>query len=456
MKKYTKEFLIEEVQRYYNTYNKVPTRKDIDVDKEYPSVYQYGKFFTSWKDVLNSSGFETKPVLDDYKDNIISEYINGVPLKEIANKYECEQGTILNFIDKYNIPRRNNRWTKEQIQILKDKYSSETWDNLLELLFPFSKEDIEKKACKLKIKRDCYYGMYSQEDIDWLLINYSTSSNNDILKRFPNRTLQAIRTKASELGVKIREFWSEEELEKLKELYPYEKDNYKLADIFNRSRDAIVLTAGKLGLKKEFLKSDTEETKEQKRIEMIKDLQDFANELGRTPFQSEVAENKNIACETSYRRFFGSYSEACVQAGLEPNMNIFGDCKPVLLSKNNDICLSKYELYITNIFIDNNLKYIKEALYKDIIKDDYRCGLKRCDWLIDGIIVEYFGLMDKDYYKKKVIEKMQICKDNNVRLIDLYPNDIINNFAGLREKFYNYNINLNINYLNQYLLCCNY
>lgn len=42
-------------------------------------------------------------------------------------------------------------------------------------------------------------------------------------------------------------------------------------------------------------------------------------------------------------------------------------------------------------------KLIKKK-YSEIFPDDCRCGQKRCDWYIDGDIVEYFGMLEKEAY----------------------------------------------------------
>lgn len=77
------------------------------------------------------------------------------------------------------------------------------------------------------------------------------------------------------------------------------------------------------------------------------------------------------------------------------------------------------------------------------------------DFLInDKIITEYYGMYKdnppnnifKDY-KEKTIRKNEYYKSNNFLFIDLYPEDIKNNFAGLKRKFesffmQNFNIKL--------------
>lgn len=126
----------------------------------------------------------------------------------------------------------------------------------------------------------------------------------------------------------------------------------------------------------------------------------------------------------TYIRKFGSYSNACKLLDLPININIFGNSVQAYTSINGDICYSSSELIITNYLYANGINYKKEVLYKDIINDE-RCKSKRCDWLIsDNIIVEFFGMPRKKFYEIRMNEKRVICKDNNIRLIELFEKDL--------------------------------
>jgi hypothetical protein len=170
--------------------------------------------------------------------------------------------------------------------------------------------------------------------------------------------------------------------------------------------------------------------------ELIKDLQEFAKELCRTPIGIEVSANKNMAHHMSYVRYFGSYTNACKEAGLVPCYDGSVYVTHVYYSKNNDLCLSQAELQITNLFIDNDVDYLKEVMYRDLVKDDYR-GFKRCDWVLGDLVVEYFGMPERVSYQKRIVEKRELCEKNGLQLLELYPEDIGRgkNLDGLIEKF---------------------
>lgn len=312
------------------------------------------------------------------------------------------------------IETKTNKWDENKLKILKDNYTNMDWDILLKLLHPFSKDDIIHKAYTLNLKRNNYY--YSQEEINLIKKYYTKLSVSELKNMLPNRSEQSIMVKANKLGIISRERWSEEEIEILINYYKDETNFEVQKYLSNRSLSAIQCMAGKLGLNKTY--SKREFTNEY----LIFKLKCLAKTLNRTPTFWDFADN-DIPSIRSYSRYFGNYKNACDEAGLDWNDN-FNRYINIFYSLNGDTCYSSAELFITNFFIENNINYKKEFFYKDIINDE-RCGLKRCDWLINNnIICEYFGLMHLDNYKIKTKEKISICEDNNISMICLYPSDL--------------------------------
>jgi hypothetical protein len=155
---------------------------------------------------------------------------------------------------------------------------------------------------------------------------------------------------------------------------------------------------------------------------MIGQLLELSKILERTPLGEELFEN-GLPSSATYKRYFGSYFNACKLAGLPTNSNLFGKsihCK----SLNDDLCLSKSEKIITDFFILNNISYKKDQKYNIYMKD-IRCKNKTVDWIINNnIFVEYFGLSDKPIYNKRMEEKRTICRDCNIVLIGLERKDL--------------------------------
>jgi len=376
----------------------------------------------------------------DHK-GVIEDYLSGMDTKEIVKKHKLNDiNYIYHILKKNNIKtQRNYKWTPQLIGLLSDKYPTTEWDELLIIFKPFSKEDIFTKASKLKIKR-LLNAVWTEDDINILKEYFGKVSSKELQELLPYRSVESINTKANKIGLESRIKWSEDEIDRLKREYPYHL-NDELSRMFgNRTADAIMGMAVKLGLSKD---QDSHLESIYNKNMLILEFQDFAIELGRTPIGIEVSANKNMAHAKTYERYFGSYIGACKAAGLVPCYDNSVYVTRAYYSKNNDICLSQAELQITNLYIDNGVEYKKEVLYRDLVKDDY-CGYKRCDWVLGDLIVEYFGMPERESYQKRIVEKREICKRNDLQLLELYPEDIKRgkNLEGLIKKFRLVGINL--------------
>ncbi|MFF3148479.1 homing endonuclease associated repeat-containing protein, partial [Streptomyces sp. NPDC057927] len=187
-----------------------------------------------------------------------------------------------------------------------------------------------------------------------------------------------------------------------------------------------------LGLKKE--EEAFEKYREFTREKLLIKLRELYVKLGRVPMQEDITDDKDMPGIVTYHRMFGSYSRACELIGLQANASIFGRVYGTY-DQDGNVCLSKSEKLIGDILIENNIKFEKEILYKNIIPD-YDSKNIRCDWLIDNkVVVEFFGMMDRDDYKIRANAKIRLCEKNNIKLVKLYPEDIRYNFLGLINKF---------------------
>lgn len=357
------------------------------------------------------------------------DYLTMSP-SEIKHKYKISHSVLFSTVKELNI-NKNRRWSEEQLLYLSENYGHEDWDVLLDKLYPFDKEAIIAKSYKLKIKRECFG--WTDGEIDILKSKYGEINFKDLCELLPNKTETAIMSKASKLDLKYREWWKDAEIEEFKVLYPI-TDTKLLCEKYNRSESSLISLAANLGLKKD--ESYWDIIKNDRKPEYIKKLKAFAKELGRTPTSREVNDNEEMGGILTYHRYFGSYSSACEEAGLDVNRCLFGEENVVFKSKNGDVCLSKSEMIITDFMIDNNIPYQKseKLLYTKFIEDD-RFGTRRFDWLINNsIIVEYFGMMDKNHYKERTEYKLNLCKENNVEIIELYPEDLRKGLKGVKEK----------------------
>jgi hypothetical protein len=268
-----------------------------------------------------------------------------------------------------------------------------------------------------KMKREEY--CYSAQDIEYIKENFknSTESINKIAQHL-NKTFNAIQMKIFKLGLTKSRLWSDQEIKIMIKYYPY-LSNVKLIKKYlpNRSKDAIVAMAQKLNL----VKSEDKDNKYFNKEEMINDLRKLAEKIGRTPYQFELVEN-GLPSGKSFDRYFGRYSNACVEAGLTPNSLVFGKGIGMMASDGSK-CASRSEYIISEYLIKNNILFIREARYKDYINDE-RCGDKRVDWVVKDYFIEFFGMPEKEQYKNRMQEKIAICQDHNIKLISLFRNDL--------------------------------
>lgn len=312
--------------------------------------------------------------------------------------------------------RKNFKWTDEKINILKEVYPTNDWNILIDKLGTNDKMIIMSKASSLKIKAEKYF--YTEEEVNFLKNNYMDMSCKELSLNL-GKTISSVKEKMNKLRLVKVEKWSEDELVLLENVYPHYPNRYLSEKFFvNRASYSIRRMALKLG----YHKTKEKGMKRFNSDDMLERLKNLSIKLGRTPLYNELV-GYGLPSPKSYERYFGGYINACELLDLEINCSIFG-LNNGCYSINNDFCYSKSEKVVTDFFINNNVKYIKEDYYRNYINDN-RCNTKRVDWVIgDNVFVEFFGLpKNKKYYEKMEI-KRSICNDNNVVLTELFEKDL--------------------------------
>ncbi|MED3792323.1 hypothetical protein P4571_07700 [Niallia alba] len=429
MSKDKKEKLLQFIIEYNQKYNRLPKKKDLDSNVSFPPYYQYKKYFGNMNNAYILAGF--KPLMKVFTESEIKEitdlYLNSTEkVKDIGNKYGVDEGRIISLMKRMGISGRNKKWSKRQIEILRDIYPTQSWDFILEKLSPFTKDDILHKASSLKIEKSNFG--FNEKQVKFLVDNYSNYTIKE-LANLLGKTESSVAAKAGRLGLLKKEKWSNEEIVIMRKYYE-NSSSAKMCELLpKRHSNSIIDMSSKLGLYKKYNVYEDEVIKN----ELLRDLISFAKHLGKTPTLPEIRNNENLRGASTYIRYFGSYSQACKEAGLPVNSMMFGKAYHIS-SKNGDFCLSLAEKNITDILIDNGIKYDKEILYKDIIKN-YKENAIKSDWVINNVIVEYFGMCDRADYRKRMMKKINLCKEYNYPLIDLYPSDLKNNYEGLIKKF---------------------
>jgi len=310
--------------------------------------------------------------------------------------------------------KKYTRWTEERKSFLIENYPFETQNFLMENL-GISWDSILHKASELKVIRR---NIFTQDEIDFIVDNYKTMRYRDIAKIL-KRDESTVACKINNIGLVKTSKWTNKEIELLKESYPNYTNKYLSEKIFpDRAIYSIRTKANKMGIHKSILTGRKRYDQET----LIEDLIALSEKLNRTPMLEDLVKN-GLASGKTYERYFDGYRNACRIAGLKINSNLWGR-SIICESISGDICFSKSEKIITDFFIENNIRYEKEVRYDDILEDN-RCGERIVDWILpNNIFVEYFGMPEKPLYKEKMNEKIKLCKENNIILIEVYRKDL--------------------------------
>jgi hypothetical protein len=114
---------------------------------------------------------------------------------------------------------------------------------------------------------------------------------------------------------------------------------------------------------------------------------------------------------------FGSWLKALVEAGILEDGTRRTGRGTQCLAKDGHLCLSLGEKTIDDFLHSYGIAHEKEPHYPE--------GNFRADFLVDGVFIEYFGLKGDSDYDAKTRLKQRICKKHGIRLISIYPSDIV-------------------------------
>ena len=151
--------------------------------------------------------------------------------------------------------------------------------------------------------------------------------------------------------------------------------------------------------------------------------QNFGNETNTLQeFDPKEWENilillKNKPTPKRVKELFGSWLQALIDAGvLEDDLRRTSrgiQC----IAKDGHICLSLGEKTIDDFMFKNEIPHEKEPQYPE--------GKYRADFVVSGVFIEYFGLVGDPIYDKKIKIKQQMCKRYDIKLISIYPSDLV-------------------------------
>lgn len=169
------------------------------------------------------------------------------------------------------------------------------------------------------------------------------------------------------------------------------------------------------------------------REELIKKLKWLGDVLGRRPVQSDLNLYKKMPSAKAYFSEFGSFRKALNEAGFKK--------QKIYETKNGTKCRSTYELKLAQVLESYNISFENEVLYKDVIPNFKR--KYRFDFVVElnnrKYYIELFGIEGNELYEKRKQERIQICEENNIPLIQLYQSDIYSKTnQEIYETLFNY------------------
>lgn len=348
---------------------------------------------------------------------------------ETPEKGNTEERLLCCFKNKKGGNMKNKgKWTEEQINLLREHYPYDSWEELLKIFSFSSKNGIIKTASKNHITRDIYNNCHrTEEEVEFIINNITKMTVEEISKTLQRNyafVYHILKDNNILLPGHKGGHLKKEDEELFQELYPQYTNKYLSEKHFPYlTPQQLRVQAKRFGL----VKNEEKGVKWYDKEVLLENFENIVRQLGRVPMLTEFQE-LGLPSEATFRRYFGGVNCICKLLGIE-RTHYFGNSRSnsyiLLRDLNDNICFSKIEQQIGNFLIQNNINFEKEFLYNKLMPIE-DCGKKRFDWKIDNKYIEYFGLINFAEYRKVVQEKMILCQQYSIDLLPLYPNDMRN------------------------------
>lgn len=340
------------------------------------------------------------------------------------------------------------RWTKEEIEFLKENFATMMHKELGEALGR-TEQAVRTKCFELKLYKKEY--PWTQKELDFLNSNYNNMTYREIAHEL-GRTLDAVRSKAALLGIVKDSYYCD--VDYFKEINTEEKA-YWLGFIFadgwtylSKSTEAgclgIELQAGDVGHLKKFNKSihgnykidfrtrSSEETlgryfKKHHKFYNLKNSYEtcfiriysrkFTDNLinnGVIPNKSLVKQFPNTIPDNLMPHFIRGYFDGngCVSAGKNSANQInsiifsfFSGSECFITDLRNH--LIKHNIYCSEIHKEMNLDKTEYTSFSFTIYSNYNNSKKFYDYIYENCSI----YLDRKYYKaKNIISKLSVKK----------------------------------------------
>ena len=358
----TREKLIDLLKDYYSKFG-FPTTREFDKNKDYPNSQTYNNEFGNFKNALIESKIE-------------------IP-KEKQWLFEREEYT--------------KKYLLEQFKIQVDKKIEKTG----KLLMDDDIDRIKDMPCA-----SCYYKNFKTLDNIYKLIGINR-------KEYEYKLLEEDMKKKY---VEIRDMLGRTPNSRDIDRFSNGSDRYygctTYLNHFKSMHDFHIMMGDR----------PTQWSIDLTDEEMLEGLVSLSKDLGIVPTQSDLLMCEYTPNTSAYTKRFGSFVEAIIKAELTPRSN-----RVPLITPNGNRALSGYEYKFLLMLEKYNIKFKKEELYRKHIKiplsHNYRFDFTI--YINDEIyFIEIFGMTGREKYDIKTAEKILICQQNNIKLIDLYGGDI--------------------------------
>ena len=126
---------------------------------------------------------------------------------------------------------------------------------------------------------------------------------------------------------------------------------------------------------------------------------------------------KNKPSTFRVKKLFRSWLKALIEAELLEDGTRKTSRGIQCLARDGHVCFSLGEKTIDDYLYSSGIPHEKEPPYPE--------GNFRADFSVNGIFIEYFGLKGNPEYDSKISLKKKICKRHNIKMIAIYPTDLI-------------------------------
>lgn len=304
MKKYSKEYLIEKLKELSIKLGKTPTIKDLRKEKNIPSYIAFYTNFRSWNNALKSAGLNL-----NYEYKFYSEK----ELLDLLIKFKKNKGRspkIEDFQKDTNLPAPNTYF---------DRFGS--WNNALKLANLEINErkdyrndeliNILKKLSKELGRTPMMRDLESKKDLpcaEVFKIHFSSWNN-------------ALKYAGLEIKYHYRKWTKQEIINWLRYKYDELGKTPGIRDFDKDPKAPGKNTARKLfgnwtnALRQARIPVKRFNSKE----ELIEAMKKLAKKLNKTPTRTDMNNAKGFPSYTPFVKKFGSYTAACLRAGLSQN-----------------------------------------------------------------------------------------------------------------------------------------